>query len=92
MIRKLLNGDIDKVADIWLKTNLKSTLFISHQYLKSYFELVKGNDFTSEIYVFGVINKKDYVCVWDDDYYGEVCFFCDMELCRMGRFYLILFF
>ena len=23
MIRKLLNGDIDRVADIWLKTNLK---------------------------------------------------------------------
>ncbi|MGB5000069.1 MAG: GNAT family acetyltransferase, partial [Blautia wexlerae] len=22
MIRKLLNGDIDRVADIWLKTNL----------------------------------------------------------------------
>ena len=24
MIRKLLNGDIDRVADIWLKTNLIS--------------------------------------------------------------------
>ena len=24
MIRKLLNGDIDRVADIWLKTNLKA--------------------------------------------------------------------
>ena len=23
MIRKMLNGDIDRVADIWLKTNLK---------------------------------------------------------------------
>ena len=28
MIRKLLNGDIDKVADIWLKTNLKAHYFI----------------------------------------------------------------
>ena len=26
MIRKLLNGDIDRVADIWLKTT-ESTLF-----------------------------------------------------------------
>ena len=24
MIRKLLNGDVDRVADIWLKTNLKA--------------------------------------------------------------------
>ena len=24
MIRKLLNGDIDRVADIWLKTNRKT--------------------------------------------------------------------
>ncbi len=27
MIRKLLNGDVDRVADIWLKTNLKAHLF-----------------------------------------------------------------
>ena len=27
MIRKLLNGDIDRVADIWLKTNLKAHYF-----------------------------------------------------------------
>ena len=29
MIRKLLNGDIDRVADIWLKTNLKAHYFIT---------------------------------------------------------------
>ena len=32
MIRKLLNGDIDRIADIWLKTNLKAHYFISNQY------------------------------------------------------------
>ena len=41
MIRKLLNGDIDRVADIWLKTNLKAHYFISNQYWKSNYELVK---------------------------------------------------
>ena len=35
MIRKLLNGDIDRVADIWLKTNLKAHYFISNQYWKN---------------------------------------------------------
>lgn len=41
MIRKLLNGDIDRVADIWLKTNLKAHYFISNQYWKSNYELVQ---------------------------------------------------
>ena len=41
MIRKLLNRDIDRVADIWLKTNLKAHYFISNQYWKSNYELVK---------------------------------------------------
>ena len=34
MIRKLLNGDIDRVADIWLKTNLKAHDFIPEQCLE----------------------------------------------------------
>ena len=41
MIRKLLNGDIDRVADIWLKTNLKAHYFISEQYWTSNYESVK---------------------------------------------------
>ena len=52
MIRKLLNGDIDRVADIWLKTNLKAHYFISKQYWKSNYELVKEMMSQSEVYVF----------------------------------------
>ena len=52
MIRKLLNGDIDRVADIWLKTNLKAHYFISNQYWKSNYELVKEMMSQSEVYVF----------------------------------------
>ena len=48
MIRKLLNGDIDRVADIWLKTNLKAHYFISNQYWKSNYELVKENELKGE--------------------------------------------
>ncbi len=44
MIRKLLNGDIDRIADIWLKTNLKAHYFISNQYWKSNYELVTINE------------------------------------------------
>ena len=43
MIRKLLNGDIDRVADIWLKTNLKAHYFISNQYWKSTLALTVHN-------------------------------------------------
>ena len=52
MIRKLLNGDIDRVADIWLKTNLKAHYFISNQYWKSNYELVKEMMSQYEVYVF----------------------------------------
>ena len=52
MIRKLLNGDIDRVADIWLKTNLKTHYFISNQYWKSNYELVKEMMSQSEVYVY----------------------------------------
>ena len=54
MIRKLLNGDIDRVADIWLKANLKAHYFISNQYWKSNYELVKEMMSQSEVYVFEV--------------------------------------
>ena len=52
MIRKLLNGDINRVADIWLKTNLKAHYFISNQYWKSNYELVKEMMSQYEVYVF----------------------------------------
>ena len=32
MIRKMQNPDINRVADIWLKTNLKAHDFIPEQY------------------------------------------------------------
>ena len=35
MIRKMQNIDIDRVADIWLKTNLKAHYFIPEQYWTS---------------------------------------------------------
>lgn len=41
MIRELQKSDIDQVADIWLDTNLKAHYFISAQYWKNNFELVK---------------------------------------------------
>ena len=52
MIRKLQKADIDRVADIWLYTNLKAHDFIPAQYWKSNFELVKKMLLQAEVYVY----------------------------------------
>ena len=52
MIRKMQNIDINRVADIWLKTNLKAHYFISEQYWTSNYELVKEMMSQAEVYVY----------------------------------------
>ena len=50
MIRKLQKADINRVADIWLKTNLKAHFFISEQYWTSNYEFVKELLPQAEVY------------------------------------------
>ena len=52
MIRKLRKTDINRVADIWLKTNLKAHSFISEQYWTSNYERVKEMLPQAEVYVY----------------------------------------
>lgn len=52
MIRSLQKADINRVADIWLDTNLKAHSFISTQYWESNYELVKGMLSQAEVYVY----------------------------------------
>ena len=52
MIRKLQNVDINKVADIWLKTNLEAHEFIPGQYWISNYEAVKKMLPQAEVYVY----------------------------------------
>ena len=52
MIRKLQNVDINKVADIWLKTNLEAYDFIPGQYWTSNYEAVKKMLPQAEVYVY----------------------------------------
>lgn len=68
MIRKLQKVDINKVADIWLKTRacLKAHFFISEQYWISNYELVKEMLPQAEVYVYendkriqGFVGVKD---------------------------------
>ena len=52
MIRKLQKADINRAADIWLKTNLKVHFFISEQYWISNYEFVKEMLPQAEVYVY----------------------------------------
>ena len=52
MVRRLQQADINNVADIWLDTNLKAHYFISAQYWKSNFDLVKEMLSQAEVYVY----------------------------------------
>ena len=52
MIRELQEADIDRVAEIWLDSNLKAHYFIPEQYWKSNFEAVKEMLSQAEVYVY----------------------------------------
>lgn len=52
MIRNFYQTDIDRVAEIWLDTNLKAHNFIADEYWKSNFEMVKEMLPKAEVYVY----------------------------------------
>lgn len=57
MIRRLQKSDINKVADIWLDTNIKAHSFIPAQYWHDNFESVKEALGQAEVYVYESGNK-----------------------------------
>lgn len=68
MIRKLQITDINKVASIWLDTNLKAHYFISSEYWKSNFELVKEMLLQAEVYVYENGQKIEGFIGLSDEY------------------------
>ena len=52
MIRELRKVDINKVAEIWLDTNIKTHYFIPAQYWKRNFDLVKELLLQATVYVY----------------------------------------
>ena len=52
MIRELQKADMNKVADIWLDTNVVTHYFISKQYWQNNFELVKELLLQATVYVY----------------------------------------
>lgn len=76
MVRKLQKADIDRVADIWLDTNLKAHYFIPAKYWKGNFELVKEMLLQAEVYIYEN-NQKIHGFIGLQDEYIEGIFVSD---------------
>jgi putative acetyltransferase len=58
VIRKFQESDIDRVAEIWLDTNIKAHDFIPRKYWEDNFEVVKEIFPQAEVYVYEDENKN----------------------------------
>lgn len=88
MIRKLQKTDINRVADIWLETNLKAHCFIPSQYWESKFETVKEMLSQAEVYVYET-DKKIQGFIGVNEEYIEGIFVCnEMQSQGIGKILL----
>lgn len=79
MIRKFKNSDINKVMDIWLKTNIEAHNFINTEYWKNNFDLVKNEYFPiSETYIYEENEEiKGFISILNKNYIGAL--FVDLK-------------
>lgn len=68
MIKKLQKSDIDRVAEIWLDTNLKAHDFISEQYWRGNFDMVREALWQAEVYVYESDGKVQGFIGLDGEY------------------------
>ena len=73
MIRKLRKADINKVADIWLDTNIKAHYFIPAQYWKRNFDLVKELLLQATVYVYEDKQEIQGFVGLSDEYIVKLC-------------------
>ena len=88
MIRKMRNTDINRVADIWLKTNLKAHDFISEQYWTSNYELVKEMMSQAEVYVYEDDKMVQGFAGLSNDYIEGIFVSNEMQSCGIGKLLL----
>ena len=88
MIRKMQNIDINRVADIWLKTNLKAHYFIPEQYWTSNYELVKEMLLQAEVYVYEDSKMIQGFVGLNNEYIEGIFVSDEMQSCGMGKLLL----
>lgn len=85
MIRELREGDVNKVADIWLDTNIKAHDFIPAQYWKSNFESVKAAFLQAEVYVYEQDNEIHGFIGLNDAYVEGLFVSAEMQSQGIGK-------
>ena len=88
MIRKLQKVDINRVADIWLKTNLKAHFFIPEQYWISNYEFVKEMLPQAEVYVYEDDKMIQGFIGVSDEYIEGIFVSDEMQSCGRGKMLL----
>ena len=88
MIRKLLNGDINRVADIWLKTNLKAHYFIPEQYWTNNYEVVKEMLPQADVYVYEDDKMIQGFLGVRDEYIEGIFVSDEIQSCGIGKLLL----
>ena len=88
MIRKLRNADINKVADIWLDTNIKAHYFIPAQYWKRNFDLVKELLLQATVYVYEDKQEIQGFVGLSDEYIEGIFVSAEMQSQGIGKILL----
>ena len=88
MIREFQRDDINKVADIWLNTNIKAHYFISAQYWKSNFELVKELLLQATVYVYEDNQEIQGFLGMNNEYIEGIFISDDMQSHGIGKILL----
>ena len=88
MIRELRKVDINKVAEIWLDTNIKTHYFISAQYWKSNFELVKELLLQATVYVYEDKQEIQGFIVLSNEYIEGIFVSAEMQSQGIGKILL----
>ncbi len=88
MIREMQKEDINRVADLWLETNLKAHSFIPAQYWKSNFEFVKEMMLQAEVYVYENGHEIQGFIGLNDDYIEGIFVSEKMQFHGIGRLLL----
>ena len=88
MIRKLRKADINKVADIWLDTNIKAHYFIPAHYWKRNFDLVKELLLQATVYVYEDKQEIQGFVGLSDEYIEGIFVSAEMQSQGIGKILL----
>ena len=88
MLEKFQRDDINKVADIWLNTNIKAHNFIPVEYWKSNFKSVKEALSLAEVYVYEYDTEIQGFIGLNDEYVEGIFVSDEMKSHGIGKILL----